>query len=302
MGTHYRILFPDEGPREEMVRLTSRGTLSEVDRLMSTYRADSEVSRFNTAEVETPVGMSDHTSIVIEKALQIGRLTHGAFDLTIGPLVELWGFGATGRKEIVPHASEVSQVAERVGMEALKTGHGKAWKSRQKLAIDLNGIAKGYAVDRLAEMLDAQAVPAYLIDIGGELRAKGRKPEGNPWLVGVERPSAGAPKIHRVVTLHDHGIATSGDYRNFFNLAGRNYTHVIDPRTFEPVNHSLASVTVMAEDTTTADAMSTALMVMGPDEGYSFAARLGVAAYFLLREDEQLVERYTANFETALVA
>jgi thiamine biosynthesis lipoprotein len=300
MGTYFRIVFPDADGIAETLSLNSFGTLAEVDRLMSTYRSDSEVSRFNATGVQSPVQISAHTESVIEEALRICELTDGCFDVTIGPLVELWGFGASGRTKAVPDAGLASQTATRVGMDALQAERGTVWKTQSDLAIDLSGIAKGYAVDQLAEMLDALGVPAYLVDVGGELRAKGRRPDGLPWKVGIERPSQGQRAIHRVIALENRSIATSGDYRNFFVQGGQKYAHVIDPRTARPVTHSLASVTVLDRDAMTADAVSTALMVMGPDEGLSFADQNDVAAYFVARDGDRLVDRYTSAFAPSI--
>ncbi len=301
MGTYFRIIFPESRPKKEEVLLNAPGTLADVERHMSTYLPDSEVSRFNNADVNARVKVSHPTRVVTEQALEIAELTGGAFDPTIGPLVELWGFGPAGPIDAVPDANSISQVAGRIGVDALRVENGQARKLKRDLAIDLNGIAKGYAVDRLAAMLEAQSASAYLIDIGGELRAKGHKPDGGLWQVGIEKPSVGAPEVHRVVALKNHGIATSGDYRTFSTIDGLKYTHVIDPRTCAPVTHSLASVTVIAEDTMTADALSTALMVMGPEEGYRFADQMNIAAYFLVREEDQFVERYTPSFKPSLM-
>lgn len=296
MGTYFSILFPDAGGMSETLNSVAFERLTEVDRLMSTYRADSEVSRLNATDALSPVQISAPTRAVIDEALRIGDLSGGAFDVTVGPLVDLWGFGPSGRAQVVPDAGLVSQTAERVGMDALQAGRDAAWKTRSDLAIDLSGIAKGYAVDRLAAMLDAEGVPAYLVDVGGELRAKGRRPDGQPWKVGIERPSPGQRAVHRVIAVEDRSIATSGDYRNFFVQGGRNFAHLIDPRTAQPVMHSLASVTVLDRDAMTADALSTTLMVMGPDEGLSFAIRNDIAAYFVVRDGGDLVDRHTPAF------
>lgn len=298
MGTHFRILIPDPNGTAESLNVTSAEVLAEVDQLMSTYRVDSEVSRINASEALSPVQISAPTRMVIDEARRVGDLTSGAFDITIGPLVELWGFGASGRPTAVPHPGLVSKSAGRVGLEALRTVQDTAWKKRSDLAIDLSGIAKGYAVDRLAAMLDAEGIPAYLIDVGGELRARGHRPDGKPWKVGIERPSRGQRAIHRVIALEGQSIATSGDYRNFFVQDGESYAHVLDPRTAQPVTHSLASVTVIARDAMMADALSTALMVMGPDEGLSFADRNDVAAFFIVRDGNDLVDRHAPAFAT----
>ena len=297
MGTYFRLIFPDAGGIAVAVEAEAVATLAQVDALMSTYRADSEVSRFNGSDAMALMQISKHTGTVIEDALRVGALTGGAFDITISPLVEVWGFGPAGRMAVFPDRALVAEAERRVGQHALKSERGVLRKTRSDVAIDLSGIAKGYAVDRLVALLDGHGMPAYLIDVGGELRAKGHRPDGQPWRVGIERPLRHLREVHRVVPLEDRAIATSGDYRNFFMHDGHRYTHAIDPRTAQPVKHSLASVTVLDRDAMTADALSTALMVMGPDEGQRFAEQAGVAAYFVAREDDRLVDRSTSAFE-----
>ena len=297
MGTHFRILLPEAGRNADALKAHSVEILAQVDRLMSTYRPDSEVSRFNATGVGSPVQISLQTAAVIDEAQRIGELTGGAFDVTVGPLVDLWGFGASGRREVVPDTGLVARAARRVGMNALQLDRSAAWKTRSDLAIDLSGIAKGYAVDQLAAMLDMQGVPAYLVDVGGELKAKGRRPDGRPWSVGIERPLHGERAVHRVIELEGCAIATSGDYRQFFVHEGHRYTHAIDPRSARPVTHSLASVTVLHQHAMTADALSTALLVMGTGEGLNFAERTGIAAYFVDRVGDSLVDHYTMAFQ-----
>ncbi len=297
MGTYFRVQFPEFASTVETLRLNTAGTLAEVDMLMSTYRPDSEISRFNVAALQSPASISPHTRVVVEEALRVGKLTKGAFDVTIGPLVQLWGFGPSGQSGTVPDAEAIWQTGQRVGMDGLHTGADCIWKSKPGLALDLSGIAKGYAVDQLANMLDAQGLSGYLIDVGGELRAKGRRPDERPWTVGIERPVQSQRAVHRVIRLENCAVATSGDYRDFFVLGGQTYSHVIDPRTARPVTHSLASVTVLARSTMTADALSTALMVMGPEVGKAFAETSKIAAYFLTRDGDRLVASYSTAFE-----
>ncbi|MCE8522745.1 FAD:protein FMN transferase [Ruegeria pomeroyi] len=300
MGTYFRIQFPEFRAAKATIDLNTAGTLSEVDRLMSTYLSDSEVSHFNAAAPGEPISISPHTNAVIEEAFRVGKLSNGAFDVTIGPLVDLWGFGPSRQTGKIPDGASIRHTAMQVGMDGLHSAENRLWKSKSGLGIDLSGIAKGYAVDQLARLLDAQNLPGYLIDIGGELRAKGRRPDGRQWTIGIERPVQGQRKAYRVVRLEDAAVATSGDYRNFFVSGGQSYSHVIDPRTTKPVAHSLASVTVLDQSTMRADALSTALMVMGPDEGRAFAEQSQIAAYFLVREGRRLNEFYSSAFEPYL--
>ena len=293
MGTYYRVVVPEaDAPDENMV--SSIGdVVAHLDNLMSTYKPASEVSRFNAAIPEQRCVFSDHTIEVVNRAREVSDLTHGAFDITIEPLVNLWGFGANGKTPTLPTQASIAATAQKTGMDALHFDETACWKTRTELAIDLNGIGKGYAVDQLAELLEAKNITDFLVDIGGELRASGRKPNGDVWLVGIENPASTQHGIRSVVALDGKAIATSGDYRQFFIHDGREYSHVIDPRTAEPVAHRLASVTVVADAAAMADAISTALMVMGPEDGFDFARKRGIAAFFVERQGDELVNRYT---------
>lgn len=301
MGTYFRIAFPKADASPADIKADALTTLSQVDALMSTYRADSEVSRFNRYLSSAPMRISDSTRDVIDRALQIGDFTGGAFDITTGPLVELWGFGPAGSRTDIPAQTDINNLARGIGYKTLELNNRNLRKTDQKVGVDLSGIAKGYAVDRLAQMLEERGISAYLVDVGGELRAKDRRPDGDSWRVGIELPVAGERRPHRVVNLRDRAIATSGDYRNFFMHHGDYYTHIIDPRTSQPVSHGLASVTVLERDAMTADALSTALMVMGPDQGRRFAEENGLAAYFIWREHEMLFHDNTTAFEPLLI-
>ena len=304
MGTHYRLRVPAYSLPPKVLRETAEEVLDGVVARMSTYRSESELSLFNHQSTADWTITSEQTLAVIAKGLEVSRLTEGAFDPTVGPLVELWGFGPSGSIATPPDERALADIARRVGFRHLhvSSADGAVRKMEPTLDLDLSGIAKGFAVDRLATALNEAGVERYLIDVGGELRAKGRKPGGDAWRVGIERPVAGAQRIHRVVALEDGAIATSGDYRNFFVHAGRRYTHAIDPRTSYPVAHALASVSVVTDDAMSADALSTALMVMGPEEGYDFARRLDLAAFFIMREGVGHRELATPAFAAYRIA
>ena len=293
MGTYYRIVVPQADALNENLVSSLGDMVAQLDNLMSTYKPTSEVSRFNAAKPEQRCVFSEHTITVVNRARDVTDLTDGAFDITIGPLVNLWGFGAYDTTPTVPTQASIAATAQRTGMDGLHFDETACWKTRTELAIDLNGIGKGYAVDQLAGLLEAQNLTDYLVDIGGELRASGRKPNGDLWLVGIENPASTQHGVRSVVALDGKAIATSGDYRQFFVHDGREYSHVIDPRTAAPVTHRLASVTVLADNAAMADAISTALMVMGPEGGFDLARKKGIAAFFVERQGEKLVNRYT---------
>lgn len=302
MGTRYSVKFAGDTDTAASIRRGAAEVVEKIDSLMSTYRAESELSAFNGTPSIGWIEMSADTSAVFEEARRVGDLTGGAFDLTVGPLVNLWGFGTTSHPHAIPAEETLADVARFVDYRLLSAEGGHVRKAEAALRVDLSGIAKGYAVDRVAALLDRHGITSYLIDIGGELRARGRKADGRPWRVGIERPVPGLRSVYRAVALPEGAIATSGDYRNFFVHEGRRYSHTVDPRTARPVTHSLASVTVISETAMTADAFSTAMMVLGPEAGYEFARSHNLAAAFILHGRDGFEERWTPAFEPHLVA
>ncbi|HSS63780.1 MAG TPA: FAD:protein FMN transferase [Gammaproteobacteria bacterium] len=306
MGTGYRVSLPQRLSTEEAesVRAGVEAALGRVDTLMSTYRPESELSRFNLAGAGEWIDLSPDTATVIGEAMRVGSVSGGGFDVTVGPLVDLWGFGPAEGKNSVPSDEAIADASARTGADALQfdPARGLLRKNRSGLGMDLCGIAKGHAVDLVAAYLETMGFDSFLIDVGGELNARGRKSDGSRWRVGIERPVAGGRQVQRVVELAGGTIATSGDYRNFFDRDGRRYSHTIDPRTGRPVQHGLASVSVLSDRAISADALSTAMMVLGPEEGAALAERLDVPALFLLRSEDGIVERATRSFHERVVA
>ncbi len=272
--------------------------LADVDGAMSTYREDSELSRFNRSRSTDWVAVSAPTVSVIEAALAVSRLTAGAFDVTVGPLVNLWGFGATPPGRGLPTEAEVRTAMARVGYRYLHTRRAPPGvrKQRAELYVDLSAIAKGFAVDEVARALEDRGIGRYLVEVGGELRAGGLNHDDRPWAVAIEQPRAEIRSLQRLVRLEDKAIATSGDYRRFIEVGGKRYSHTIDPRSGHPVDHRLASVAVIHASALQADALATALMVLGEQDGFALARREGIAALFLLRELDRFVELATPGF------
>jgi thiamine biosynthesis lipoprotein len=270
-----------------------------VDRGMSTYRPDSELSRLNRHAAETPFTASAELVGVLAKARAVSAASHGAFDVTIGPLVNAWGFGPTNGAR-PPAPEEVARLRARVSWASLVVdpAAGTVTKTRPEAYVDLSGIAQGHGADRIAGALDAKGFGDYLVEVSGEVRARGLNPAGAPWRIGIERPDgAGARAVHLIVPLADRSLATSGDYRNYFERDGRRYSHEIDPATGEPVTHRLASVTVVHPDCALADAWATALFVLGAARGREAAVAQGLPAYFIGRAaDGTLVDAPTPAF------
>jgi len=290
MGSTYTVKIA--GPRlgaatEAGARHAVEDALAGVVDRMSAYRDDSELSRFNRHRGAAPFALSADTFAVFRLAQQVSAATAGAFDITVAPVVDAWGFGP-GRVERVVDDAEVATLEPRVGwrMLALDEGRATVAKARADVRADLSGIAKGYAVDRAALALEALGIGDYMVEAGGEIRTRGYNADGRPWQIAIERPDAVPQRAHRIVPLSGLAMATSGDYRIYFERDGARYCHEIDPATGRPINHGLAAVTVVAAECGYADAMATALIVLGPARGHALAAELGIAAHFIAREGD----------------
>ena len=273
--------------------------LDRINMLMSTYDSTSEVSRFNDSSSRDWFSVSAETVEVVELAQEISRLSDGAFDVTVGPLVDLWGFGPRPRSDRRPADSVIEAIRLQVGYRHLHVRRSPAGlrKDIPGLRIDLSAIAKGYAVDKLAEALAEQGVNNMVVEIGGEMRIKGRHPEGRSWQIAIEKPENGQRSVERVFSLTDTGLATSGNYRNFFVEDGQRYGHTIDPATGRPVRHRLASVTVLAPASARADALATALMALGDVRAQELCRREKIAAYLLIHQGETLQSVVTDTFK-----
>lgn len=302
MGTSFsvKMVSPPISLSADALRQDVERTLLEIERQMSTYIADSELSRFNEYRAADWFEVSTDLCHVIADALSISAATDGAFDITVGPLVNLWGFGPAGAISEPPDAELIALLMDSVGHAALHTDCSvpALRKDRPDLYVDLSAFAKGYGVDQLAELLDGEQVHNYLVEIGGELRLRGTNASGELWAVAIETPNHLGRSVHSIARLTDAGVATSGDYRNFFEYDGLHYSHTIDPRTGYPVEHDAASVTVVADSAAFADAMATALLVLGPDDGLDLAERDGIAAYYLLRDGDEIEERASTIFSS----
>ncbi len=305
MGTTFAVTVagPVSDSVADRLRQDIEVTLADVDGAMSTYDPDSELSRFNRWQRTDWFALSPPTFEVFRQAQEVSRLTRGAFDVTVAPLVNAWGFGAAGPSTSLPTDTEVTALLANVGETMLEMDDDppRIRKSRPAVQSDLSALAKGFAVDRVADLLDRgdNGVEGYLVEVGGEVRTRGQNDEGRPWRVGIERPVDGPSSVQRVLELTDAALATSGDYRNYFEHEGRRYSHTIDPRTGYPVDHRLVSVSVVDASCMRADALATALEVLGPEEGLALALEQGLAAFLITREaDGTLSEQATPEFLT----
>lgn len=300
MGTSFSIKLPAMPPDVDPQDLQSsvESLLAEIELSMSTYRIESEISRFNASESTDWQPVSGDLCRAAEQSLEISRLSSGAFDITVGPLVNLWGFGPDGDVRSPPSESDIAAARKRVGFKHLETDCSipAIRKNVADLYLDLSAYAKGLAVDKVAEVLDQLQTPDYLVEIGGEMKLKGHNADREKWAVAIEEPLTGERRIHSIYRLTDVSVATSGDYRNFFESNGVHYSHTIDSKTGRPVTHKLASVTVVAETAAFADAMATALLALGPDEGMALASREDIATLFLLHGTSGFEERMSPAF------
>jgi FAD:protein FMN transferase len=300
MGTQFTVTVAQAmpAPLREELQQDIEAVLQEVEDAMSTYLVHSEISRFNASDSTNWFSVSESTCRAVEIADDVSRLSDGAFDVTVGPLVNLWGFGPEPPRLEPPQASAISAALERVDYRLLHADCAQPAlrKDRADVYVDLSAYAKGFGVDRVAELLESRGMHRYLVEIGGELRMRGLNADDERWSVAIEKPADSGRPVMRIVRLTDQAMATSGDYRNYFESGGQRFAHSIDPRTGRPTTHKLAAVTVVDDSAALADALATALLVLGPDDGFALARREGIPAYFQLRTADGFEERATAAF------
>ena len=300
MGTYYRVTVAShpETVGEMDLRVAIEERLDEINQRMSTYLPESELSRFNRYSENDWFAVSSDTAVVVAEALRIYERSEGAFDVTVGPLVNLWGFGPSGTRSEVPPAESIDAARRQIGSHHLNVRlfPPALKKSRPELYVDLSGIAKGYAVDALAEVLRAKGVDNFMIDIGGDIFTGGRKGGGALWEIAIESPDTESRSIHRMIPITDRAIATSGDYRNYFEVGGHRYSHEIDPRSGYPIRHSLVSVSVLEGSCIRSDAWATALIVLGLENGFHLAEDENLAAFFIVKGEDGFFNKSTSAF------
>ena len=282
-GTYWRISLP-RGANEAAARRAAQAVVKSVDQSMSPFRAGTEISRFNAMNSGELLPVSQPFQLVVAKSLSIANLSGGAFDPTVGPLVNRYGFGPiTG--------------GARASFADITAGNGTVGKARRDVTLDLCGIAKGYALEKIATALDLLGLNDFVIEIGGEVFARGAHPQGRPWRIGIEHPTAGASVVQRIVHLDGQALATSSDAINAYTFAGRRYSHIIDARRAAPIDNGIASVSVIARSAMEADALATALMVLGPRSGVEFSSKHNVPTLMLIRNGGKIREVAVAGFD-----
>lgn len=327
MGTQYHISWVSRFSRQpelEQEKISIQGGVDELliafNKSMSTYDPSSELSLINSQFTSDWQVISADLYRVLLMSLQLGEQTAGAFDVTVGPLVNLWGFGPDKRLDQKPSQQAIAQRLSQVGDEVLHLRTVAATPSANPLTldqrsdvggfqlkldapryIDLSAIAKGYAVDLLGQYMQQRGIDNFLVEVGGEIIAQGQKAHNKPWRIAIEAPTDDGRHAQKVIPLSGVGIATSGDYRNFFEQDGQRFSHTIDGRTGYPVTHGLASVSVLHESVAMADAWATALTVLGAEEGLKVAERFGLMAFFIQRVDNGFKQYESSQFQQLLL-
>ncbi|MCG9581655.1 FAD:protein FMN transferase [Vibrio tubiashii] len=292
MGTTYNIKYISaEGiPSPQALQQEVDRLLEEVNDQMSTYRKDSELSRFNQLQSSESFGVSPQTVTVVKEAIRLNGLTQGALDVTVGPLVNLWGFGPEARPEVVPSDEELAARKAMTGIEHLSVEGNTLRKDIPNLYVDLSTIAKGWGVDVVADYIQSQGVKNYMVEVGGEMRLKGLNREGVKWRIAIEKPSTDERAIQEIIEPGDMAVATSGDYRIYFERDGVRYSHIINPQTGKPIRHKVVSVTVLDKSSMTADGLATGLMVLGEELGMQVANENNIPAFMIVKTQDGFKE------------
>ena len=301
MGTSYSVKWGSSSNslNIDQLQINIEKRLKNINQLISTYDSDSQLSHFNQSRETGWHAVDIELAKLIQIALDICHKSDGAFDITVGPLINLWGFGVNDTKFSLPTETELNITKQNIGCQLLEVRLDPPAlnKHRVDLYVDLSAIGKGYAVDQLAKVLDEFQIENYLVEIGGELKAKGLAPHGDLWRVGIEAPNFGRADINEIISLDNAAIATSGDYRNFIEHEGKHYSHVIDPRSGRPIEHSLTSVSVVDESTTVADAWATAFLVLGPNRALEMAERYDLAIFMITRDRKNVKSTFNTTMK-----
>ena len=304
MGTTYCIRYRprDHFADQNAIHRVIEEELEQINIQMSNYREDSEVSRFNRSESSEWFAVSSETAFVVNLAQEIAKISDGAFDVTVGPVVDLWGFGPSGRHETIPSDDDIKTAMKYVGYENLlvRLSPPALRKLIPTLQIDLSAIAKGHGADRVSDLLKRHGIENSFVEIGGEIVVSGYRSGSEPWQIGIESPEDFKRSIAIVVGLSDAALATSGDYRNFFIDSDSRFSHTIDPKTGRPVTHSLASNSVVASTAASADAIATCMMVLGKSDGLRLAEENNWAVLFISRSNKGFNSTYSKRLEKIL--
>lgn len=306
MGTFWRVsVVGVDKARAEELRTKVQTQLDGDDRLLSTWKNDSALMRFNHSRSTTPWPVNEAMADIITESLRIGRKTQGAMDITVGPLVNLWGFGPDKQPVSTPTQAQIDAAKARTGLDKLtvinRADRQYLQKSIPDLYVDLSTVGEGYAADHLARLMTEEGISRYLVSVGGALVSRGMNADGQPWRVAIQKPTDRENAVQAIVDINGHGISTSGSYRNYYELDGKRISHVIDPQTGRPITHKLVSVTVIAPTALEADAWDTGLMVLGTEKAQQVVREQGLAVYMIMKEGDGFTTWMSPQFRAFLV-
>jgi len=306
MGTYWRVsLAGVDSLQEKDLREKIQAQLDADDMLMSTWKNDSALSRFNQYSSTAPYPVSEAMSDIISMALRIGEKTDNAMDITVGPLVNLWGFGPHKIPEKMPDEEQITAAKALTGLHHLRVinASGKQWlqKDLPALSVDLSTIGEGYAADHLARLMEQNGIGRYLVSVGGTVVARGMNSEGNAWRVAIQKPTDRESVIQALVDINGHAISTSGSYLNYYELDGKRISHIINPQTGRPIDHNLVSVSVIATTAMEADGWDTGLMVLGAEKAKQVAEKEGLAVYLITKEGSGFETWMSPQFKTFML-
>lgn len=306
MGTFWRVsVVGIDKTQAEELRQKVQNQLDGDDRLLSTWKSDSALMRFNQSQSTTPWPVSEAMADIVTESLRIGRKTQGAMDITVGPLVNLWGFGPDKQPVKTPTQEQIDAAKARTGLQYLTVINGTDRQYLQKtipdLYVDLSTVGEGYAADHLAQLMIEEGISRYLVSVGGALVSRGMNADGQPWRVAIQKPTDQENAVQAIVDINGHGISTSGSYRNYYELDGQRISHVIDPQTGRPITHKLVSVTVIAPTALEADAWDTGLMVLGTEKAQQIVREQGLAVYMITKQGDGFTTWMSPQFRAFLV-
>ncbi|ALR77439.1 FAD:protein FMN transferase ApbE [[Enterobacter] lignolyticus] len=307
MGTFWRVSVVSlDNEKRDALRKKVQAQLDADDMLLSTWKNNSALMQFNHSTSLSPWPVSEAMADIVTASLRIGAKTQGAMDITVGPLVNLWGFGPDKQPVKTPDRAQIDAARARTGLQHLtvinKSGGQYLQKDIADLFVDLSTVGEGYAADHLARLMEQEGISRYLVSVGGALVSRGMNADGKPWRVAIQKPTDRENAVQAIVDINGHGISTSGSYRNYYELDGKRISHIIDPQTGHPIDHKLVSVTVIAPTALEADGWDTGLMVLGTEKAKQVVREQGLAVYMIFKEGDGFKTWMSPQFETFLVS
>lgn len=296
---HIKYVRQTNTPSSAQVSIAVQDVLDTIDRQVSTYRTDSDLAQFNQLAGNSCLKVQPETMRMLAYAQQLNAQSQGIYDISLLPILQAWGFAPKQQPPLTaPNEQQLLAAKANTGMQHLTVKQGQICKDQVALQLDLNSLAAGFTVDTIAQRFEQMGIHSYMIEVTGEIFAKGTKPDGSAWHIALEQPSLdGQQIVQQVLNLDNLGIATSGDYRNYYEKDGVRYSHIVDVRTAKPITHNTAAVTVIASDTMQADALATLLLSMGAEQGLAFAEQQQIAALFISREQQTFSNQSSSAFK-----